>query len=390
MTNLPLTEDQRLVRDATREFAEGVIRPRVAERDEASEFPVDELEAAAEIGLLGMTIPEEYGGFPLDAVSIALVYEELARVSASVSVILSVHNTLVAAAIAQHGSEEVRDKYLPDMASGTRIGSYALTEPGAGSDAASIRTQAVADGDGFVLNGEKIFISSAGHAGVFVVFAVTDPDARTSQRITAFVVDREDAGLEVGPPEKKLGILASEINPVLFRDCYVPRSRVLGDVGAGFGVAMGALASGRIGIAAQAVGIAAAALEASTQYATERTQFGQRIADFQAIQWKLADMATGLEAARLLVWNAARLKDAGEEYAREASQAKLFASELATRSASDAVQIHGGYGYLRSFGVERLYRDAKITEIYEGTSEIQRLVIARSLLQEATKGAGSR
>lgn len=380
MTNLPLTEDQRLVRDATREFAEGVIRPRVAERDEASEFPVDELEAAAEIGLLGMTIPEEYGGFPLDAVSIALVYEELARVSASVSVILSVHNTLVAAAIAQHGSEEVRDKYLPDMASGTRIGSYALTEPGAGSDAASIRTQAVADGDGFVLNGEKIFISSAGHAGVFVVFAVTDPDARTSQRITAFVVDREDAGLEVGPPEKKLGILASEINPVLFRDCYVPRSRVLGDVGAGFGVAMGALASGRIGIAAQAVGIAAAALEASTQYATERTQFGQRIADFQAIQWKLADMATGLEAARLLVWNAARLKDAGEEYAREASQAKLFASELATRSASDAVQIHGGYGYLRSFGVERLYRDAKIGQIYEGTSNLQLQTIAKQLL----------
>jgi hypothetical protein len=296
----------------------------------------------------------------------------------------------VSSAIAALGTDEVRARYLPDLATGKRIGSYALTEPEAGSDAASIKTRAVRDGDGFRITGEKIFISSAGHAGLFVVFAVTDLEARTSRRISAFVVDRDDAGLEVGPPEKKLGILASEINPVYLRDCFVPGSRLLGTVGGGFGVAMGALSTGRIGIAAQAVGIASAALELALSYAQERRQFGQPIASFQAIQWKLADMATGLEAARLLTWNAARLKDAGEEYGREASQAKLTASELAVRSANDAVQILGGYGYLRSYGAERLYRDAKITEIYEGTSEIQRLVIARSLVQHESQGAASR
>jgi alkylation response protein AidB-like acyl-CoA dehydrogenase len=381
MTSLALTSDQETLRSAAREFASGVVAPRAAERDASEAFPDEEIAAAAEIGLLGMAIPEQYGGFPIDAVSVALVYEELARASASVSVILSVHNTLVSSAIAAHGSDATKDAFLPDLASGARIGSYALTEPSAGSDAASIRTRAVPDGGGFRISGEKIFISSAGHAGVFVVFAVTDPDARTSQRITAFAVDRDSEGLDVGPREKKLGILASEINPVVFRNCYVPRKHVLGEVGSGFGIAMGALSSGRIGIAAQAVGIAAAALDLSLEYATARQQFGQPISDFQAIQWKLADMATGLEAARLLTWNAARLKDAGKPFGREASQAKLFASELAVRAANDAVQIHGGYGYLRSFGVERLYRDAKITEIYEGTSEIQRLVISRSLLE---------
>jgi alkylation response protein AidB-like acyl-CoA dehydrogenase len=381
MTSLALTSDQETLRDAAREFASGVVAPRAAERDATETFPDDEIAAAAEIGLLGMVIPEQYGGFPIDAVSIALVYEELARASASVSVILSVHNTLVSAAIAAHASEATKEAFLSDLASGARIGSYALTEPSAGSDAASIRTRAVADGGGFRISGEKIFISSAGHAGVFVVFAVTDPSERTSRRITAFAVDRASEGLEVGPPEKKLGILASEINPVSFRDCYVPREHVLGEVGGGFGIAMGALDSGRIGIAAQAVGIAAAALDISLDYASTREQFGRPISEFQAIQWKLADMATGLEAARLLTWNAARLKDAGRPFGREASQAKLFASELAVRSANDAVQIHGGYGYLRSFSAERLYRDSKITEIYEGTSEIQRLVIARSLLE---------
>lgn len=381
-SQLPLNEDQTAIRDVTREFATDVVAPKAAERDEAQEFPTEEVAAAADVGLLGMTIPEEFGGFPLDAVSIALAYEELARASASVSVILSVHNTLVASAIARHGTPDVRERYLPDMAAGTRIGSYALTEPEAGSDAASIKSRAERVDGGYRISGEKVFISSAGHAGVIVFFAVTDPEARTSQRITAFVVDPADDGVSIGPPEKKLGILASEICAVHLNQCVVPNDRVLGEVGGGFSVAMSLLSSGRIGIAAQAAGIAAAALDAGTAYAKTRKQFGQPISDFQAIQWKLADMATGLEAARLLIWNAARLRDAGQPYGTEASQAKLFASELAVRAANDAVQIHGGYGYLKSYGVERLYRDAKITEIYEGTSEIQRLVIARSLLRD--------
>ncbi|CAN5672499.1 acyl-CoA dehydrogenase family protein [soil metagenome] len=381
-SQLPLSPDQIAIRDATREFAAGTVEPRAAERDESQEFPADEVIAAAEIGLLGMTILEEYGGFPLDAVSIALAYEELARASAAVSVILSVHNTLVASAISRHATREVRERYLPDMATGKRIGSYALTEPEAGSDAASIKTRAERVSGGYRITGDKVFISSAGHAGVFVVFAVTDPSSSTSRRISAFVVDPADDGLHVGPAEKKLGILASEICAVNLADCFVPDDRVLGQVGEGFGVAMSLLSAGRIGIASQAAGIAAAALDASRDYAKTRKQFGQPISEFQAIQWKLADMATGLEAARLLIWNAARLKDAGLPYATAASQAKLYASELAVRAANDAVQIHGGYGYLKSYGVERLYRDAKITEIYEGTSEIQRLVISRSILSE--------
>ncbi len=381
-TQLPLTSDQVAIRDVTREFAQEVVAPLADERDENQEFPAKEVEAAAAVGLLGMTIPEDYDGFPLDAVSIALAYEELAKVSASVSVILSVHNTLVAQAIAEHATDQVRGTYLPDMASGARIGSYALTEPEAGSDAASIRTRAIRVEGGYELSGEKVFISSAGHAGVIVAFAVTDPDMRTSQRITAFVVDPADDGVEVGPPEKKLGILASEICSIRFDRCFVDDSCVLGTVGGGFGIAMGLLSSGRIGIAAQAAGIAAAALEKSRDYAMTRKQFGSPISDFQAIQWKLADMSTDLEAARLLIWNAARLKDAGMPYSTEASQAKLFSSQVAVKAANEAVQIHGGYGYLKSYGVERLYRDAKITEIYEGTSEIQRLVISRSILSE--------
>lgn len=382
-SQLPLNADQIAIRDVTREFATDVVAPKAAERDETQEFPAEEVAAAADVGLLGMTIPEEYGGFPLDAVSVALTYEELARASASVSVILSVHNTLVASAIARHATPSVRERYLPDMAAGRRIGSYALTEPEAGSDAASIKSRAEREDGGFRITGEKVFISSAGHAGVIVFFAVTDPGARTSQRITAFVVDPDDSGVEIGPPEKKLGILASEICAVNLNQCFVPDDRVLGEVGGGFSIAMGLLSAGRIGIAAQAAGIAAAALDAGTAYAKTRKQFGQPISEFQAIQWKLADMATGLEAARLLIWNAARLRDAGLPYGTEASQAKLFASELAVRAANDAVQIHGGYGYLKSYGVERLYRDAKITEIYEGTSEIQRLVISRSLLRDS-------
>jgi alkylation response protein AidB-like acyl-CoA dehydrogenase len=329
---------------------------------------------------MGMAVPEDLGGYPLTAASTALVYEEISRASASVAVILSVHNSLTCNAINRYGSPDVKERLLPRLASGELIGAYCLTEPQAGSDAAAITTRAVEDGDYWRISGQKAFITSGAHAGVYVVFAVTDPEARTSRRMTAFAVERDTPGIEVAPKEKKLGLLASEINGISFDNVLVSEAHVLGEVGGGFGVAMSLLASGRIGIAAQAVGIAQAALDAGLAYAKERKQFGKPIAEYQAIQWKLADMATEIDAARLLVRQAALLKDAGQEYIRQASQAKLFASELATRAAGHAIQIHGGYGYIRDFGVERLYRDAKATELYEGTSEIQRLVIARQLL----------
>jgi alkylation response protein AidB-like acyl-CoA dehydrogenase len=382
-----LTEDQITLRDMTREFARKTVAPLAAERDERAEFPAEEIEAGAQVGLLGLAVPEEFGGWPVDAVTMALVYEEISRASAAMSLILSVHNSLTSTAINRWGQASVREHFLPKLASGEYIGAYALTEPSAGSDAASIQTRAVRTDKGYVINGRKMFISSALHAGVFVVFTVTEPEERTSRRITAIAVERGTPGLKVGTKERKLGLLASEIAEVILDDCEVPAENVLGEPGRGFGIAMELLDAGRIGIAAQAAGIAAAALDASLSYATTREQFGRPISDYQAIQWKLADMATELQAARLMIWHAARLKDSGKPFSREASQAKLFASELANRAASQAVQIHGGYGYLKDFGVERLYRDAKATELYEGTSEIQRMVIARHLLREQQQAA---
>jgi alkylation response protein AidB-like acyl-CoA dehydrogenase len=332
------------------------------------------------MGFMGLAVPDDLGGMPLPATSVAIVYEEISRASASVAVILSVHNSLTCNAIDQYGSAELKERLLPRLAAGELIGAYCLTEPQAGSDASAIQTRAVEDGDNWRINGQKAFITSGAHAGVYIVFAVTDPEARTSRRMTAFVVERDTPGIEVAPKEKKLGLLASEINGISFDDVVVSDANVLGEPGGGFGVAMSLLATGRIGIAAQAVGIAQAAFDAGLRYARERKQFGRAIAEYQAIQWKLADMATEIDAARLLVRQAALMKDAGLDYTRQASQAKLYASELATRAAGHAIQIHGGYGYIRDFGVERLYRDAKATELYEGTSEIQRLVIARQLL----------
>lgn len=372
-------EEQTLV-EAVREYVVRDVAPRASARDDSSSFPTEELCAAASMGFMGMAVPEDLGGFPLSAASTALVYEEISRASASVAVILSVHNSLTCNAIHQYGTTELKQRLLPRLATGESIGAYCLTEPQAGSDAGAIATRAVEDGDSWRISGRKAFITSGAHAGVYVVFSVTDPDARTSRRMTAFVVERDTPGIEVAPKEKKLGLLASEINGIVFDDVVVSDAYVLGEVGGGFGVAMSLLATGRIGIAAQAVGIAQAALDAGLAYAKERKQFGKAIAEYQAIQWKLADMATEIDAARLLVRQAALLKDAGVDYVRQASQAKLFASELASRAAGHAIQIHGGYGYIRDFGVERLYRDAKATELYEGTSEIQRLVIARQLL----------
>ena len=372
-------EEQTLV-EAVREYVARDVAPRVSDRDEAGSYPSEELRAAASMGFMGMAVPEDDGGFPLSATSTAIVYEEISRASASVAVILSVHNSLTCNAIDQYGSPDVKGRLLPRLASGALIGAYCLTESQAGSDVSAIQTRAIGDGDDWRISGQKAFITSGAHAGVYIVFAVTDLEARTSRRMTAFVVERETPGIEVAPKERKLGLLASEINGITFDNVVVPDANVLGEVGGGFGVAMSLLATGRIGIAAQAVGIAQAALDAGLAYAKDRKQFGKAIAEYQAIQWKLADMATEIDAARLLVRQAALLKDAGSDYVRQASQAKLFASELATRAAGHAIQIHGGYGYIRDYGVERLYRDAKATELYEGTSEIQRLVIARQLL----------
>ncbi|CAN5579045.1 acyl-CoA dehydrogenase [soil metagenome] len=377
-----LTPEQLMLRDTVRDYARVEILPRVAERDRSGTFPDEEIRAAAETGLMGLAVPEEYGGYELDAVTTAIVYEEVSRASAAVSVILSVHNSLAAGATTLFGSEVVRERYLPLLASGGLLGAYCLTESDAGSDAGSITTRAVLDGDHYHLTGRKLFVTSGAHAGVYVVFAVTDPGASKSRRISAFLVDRDTDGLSVSPKEEKLGLLASEINEVVFEDCAVPTENLLSEAGGGFGIALTLLNAGRIGIASQAVGIAQAALDASLNYAVSREQFGRPIAEFQAIQWKLADMATQIDAARLLVRNAAAMKDAGEEFGRQAAQAKLFASELCSRAASDAIQIHGGYGYIRDYGVERLYRDAKATELYEGTSEIQRMVIARALLAD--------
>lgn len=380
-----LTSEQLMLRDTVREFARAEVTPRVMDRDRSGSFPDDEIRSAADVGLMGLAVPEEFGGIELDAVSTALVYEEVSRASAAVSVILSVHNSLVAAGTNLFGSEAARESYLPRLATGELLGAYCLTESDAGSDAGSITTRAIQEGDSYRLTGQKLFVTSGAHAGVYVVFAVTDPEVRKSRRMSAFLVDRDTAGLSVSPKEDKLGLLASEINEVVFDDCMVPVCNLLGERGAGFGIALTLLNSGRIGIASQAVGIAQAALDASVSYAMSREQFGQPIANFQAVQWKIADMSTHIDAARLLVRQAATLKDAGEEFGRQAAQAKLFASELCTRAASDAVQIHGGYGYIRDYGVERLYRDAKATELYEGTSEIQRMVIARSVLADANR-----
>lgn len=375
------TDEQRMLVDTVREFARTTITPTVAELDQRAEFPAQALAGAAELGLLGMVVPDAYGGADLDPLSVVFVYEEIARASASLAVILSVHNTLVCGGIREFGTEAQRERYLPQLANGALLGAYALTESSAGSDAASIQTTAQRQGNGYRLNGGKRFITSAEHAGLFILFVVTDLEARSSRRISAFLLEAGTPGFTIGRRELKLGLRSSEINDLILSDVDLPLDARLGEEGAGYPMALSLLASGRIGIAAQAVGITQAALDCSLTYAQERQQFGRPIAEFEAIQWKLADMATELEAARLLTYRAAARKRDGQPYARAAAQAKLFASRVAVRAADAAVQIHGGYGYIAEYPAERLYRDAKATELYEGTSEIQRLVIARDLLR---------
>lgn len=376
-----LSDEQRAVRDKARAFARDVLAPTVDEKDHRQEFPVEELRAAAGVGLTGLAVPERFGGTPADAVATAAVYEEVARVSASACVILSVHNSLAAHIIDRFGSEEQCARYLPRLAQGEILGSYALTEAESGSDAGAMKTTARRAGDEWVLNGRKQFITTAPYAGLFVVFAITDPGVRPADGVSAFLVEPDFPGFSLGPEAFKMGLLSSKICEVRFDELRVPAANLLGHEGRGFRMALELLDTGRIGIGAQAVGIAQAALDAALARSRERRQFGQPISQFQAIQWKLADMQVRTAASRLLVHRAAALKDAGQPFGREAAEAKLFASETAKFCADEAVQIYGGYGYLKSHPVERYYRDAKACEIYEGTSEIQRLVIARHLLK---------
>jgi butyryl-CoA dehydrogenase len=327
-----------------------------------------------------MPYPEKVGGAGADYVSYVIAVEEVSRACASTACILSAHTSLATWPVYRFGSQAQKDRYLPDMASGRRLGAFALTEPGAGTDAAAGTTTAMAHADGYALNGSKIFITNAPYADVYIVFAKTDPE-RGARGMSAFIVEKDTPGLSVGEAEHKLGIRGSSTPPLYFADCRIPRDALLGQEGEGFKIAMQTLDGGRIGIAAQALGIAQAALDASVAYAKERVQFGKPIAALQAIQWMIADMATQVDAARLLVYRAAWCVDNGRPYSTEGAMAKLFASETATRVADRAIQIHGGYGYTESYPVERNYRDAKITELYEGTSEVQRMVISRSYLR---------
>jgi alkylation response protein AidB-like acyl-CoA dehydrogenase len=379
-----LTREQEMLRDAVRAFAEEVLKPRAAELDRTREFPRDNYRRCAELNLTGVMVPEAYGGAGLDSVSYVIVIEEVSRACASTGVILSVNNSLFCAPVLAFGTEDQKRRFLVPHARGEKIGAYGLSEPGSGSDAAALRTSAVRKGDRYVLNGSKVFVTNGVAADTFVVYATVDPKLK-HRGICAFLVERGATGLRLGKAEHKMGITCSGSTEIVFEDCEVPAENLLGVEGEGFKVAMATLDGGRIGIAAQALGIGRAALEESVSYSRTRQAFGRPIAELQAIQWKLANMATELEAARLLAYRAAWARDTSPRHSLEASMAKLFASEACMRAAKEAVQIHGGYGYINEYTVERLFRDAKITEIYEGTSEIQRLVIAKEIL----KGAGA-
>ena len=375
-----LTDEQQLIRDAVREFAEAEIVPIAAEIDRDHRFPAELLPKLAEMNLMGMTFPEKEGGAGADYVSYVIAVEEISRACASTGIIMSSHNSLATWPIYTFGSRAQKDQYMHDMTSGRRLGAFALTEPAAGTDAAAGTTTATPTADGYALNGSKMFISNAPHAEVYIVFAKTDPD-RGTRGISAFIVEKDTPGFAVGEAEHKMGIRGSSTPPLYFTDCRVPKEALLGEEGEGFKIAMATLDGGRIGVSAQALGIAQAALEASVDYAKERVQFGKPIANLQAIQWMIADSALEVDAARLLVYRAAACVASGRPYSTEGAMAKLFASETATRVAGRAIQIHGGYGYTEAYPVERNYRDAKITELYEGTSEVQRMVIARSALR---------
>jgi len=379
--NFELTEEQKMVRETIRDFAETEIKPGVRERDEKAEFPTEAIKKLGELGFMGMQVPEQYGGTEMDALSYVITLEEVARVDASTCVIMSVNNSLFSNPILQFGSEFLKNKYLPLTSSGEKLGAYSLSEPQSGSDAKAMLTTATRDGDSYILNGVKNWVTSGISSDYVVVFAKTDKDAG-HRGISAFVVEKGLPGFTTGKKEDKLGIRGSDTCELIFENCRIPAENLIGEEGQGFKIALATLDVGRIGIASQALGIAQGALEQATQYARERHQFGKPIGMFQGVGFKLADMATRVDAARLLVYRAAWLKDQGKTIGEKASMAKMFASDTAMYVTTEAVQIHGGYGYIREFGVERMMRDAKITQIYEGTNEIQRLVISRHLLAD--------
>ncbi|WP_094605664.1 Acyl-CoA dehydrogenase, short-chain specific [Sporomusa silvacetica DSM 10669] len=375
-----LTEEQKTMQKLVREFAEKEVAPGAAERDEKEEFSREIADAMGEMGFAGICFPEKYGGAEVDVLSYILAVEELSRADAGVGITLSATVSLCAWPIFNFGTEEQKQKYLIPLTEGTKQGAFGLTEPNAGTDAASQQTVAVLDGDNYVLNGSKIFITNAGEAEIYVVFAMTDK-SKGVKGITAFILEKGMPGFTFGKKEHKMGIHSSMTNELIFQDVKVPKENMLGKEGQGFKIAMATLDGGRIGVAAQALGIAQAALENAVKYSKERVQFGKSISSNQAIGFMLADMATKVDAARLLVYRAAYLKDQGLPYSKEAAMAKMYASDVAMEVSTDAVQIFGGYGYSREYPVERLMRDAKITQIYEGTNQVQRMVISGSLLR---------
>ncbi len=378
------TEEQLMIQSMVRDLARTEFAPKAMERDKTKEFPVDNLKKLGELGLMGMMVPPDYGGSGADTVSYVLALAEVAYACASTAVVMSVHNSIVCESILRSGTEDQKKKYLPGLASGEILGAFALTEPNAGSDPARQTTKAVFEGDRYVLNGTKRFTTTGKNAGLIIVTAKTDETAR-HKGISAFLVEQDTPGLTVGPLEDKMGLRASDTADLIFEDCQIPAENRLGNEGDGFLIAMTGLDGGRIGIAAQSVGVAQAAFDASVQYTREREQFGQSISKFQGLRWIVADMATEIEAARLMMLSAAAMKDNGENFTLQASMAKLFASEMVNRITAKAVQLHGGYGFTKEYPVERFYRDARVFTIYEGTSEIQRVVISNLIFRDKRK-----
>ena len=380
-----LSKEHEMVRRLFKEFAENEVKPLAQEVDETEQFPRGTVEKMAKLGFLGIPVPKEYGGQGCDILTYAMCVEELSKVCGTTGVIVSAHTSLCCDPILTYGTEEQKQKYLVPLAKGEKLGAFGLTEPGAGTDAQGQQTKAVLDGDEYVLNGSKIFITNGKEADVYIIFAITgvdvDAKGRSKKRISAFIVEKGTPGFTFGTKEKKMGIRGSATYELIFTDCRIPKENMLGQEGKGFGIAMHTLDGGRIGIAAQALGLAEGALETTIEYVKERKQFGRPIGAFQNTQFQLADMATKTQAAQLMVYKAARAKDTQKVYSVEAAMAKLYAAEVAMEVTTKAVQLHGGYGYTREYDVERMMRDAKITEIYEGTSEVQRMVISGNLLK---------
>ena len=376
-----LSEDQIMMRDSAREFADKRLKDIAEELDAKATMPDELLAETGELGYFGLLAPDQYGGLEVDMLSYALVIEEIARKCAGLAITLSVHNSLTIGAIATYGTDENKEKFLPKLATGEFIGAYSLSEPDSGTDAGSLKTTAIADGDHYILNGTKNWVSTAKWAKVFVVFVLTNPEAG-SKGISCLIVEPETEGMSLGVPEKKMGLKCSDTRDISFLDAKVPKANLLGEEHNGFKIALSLLDNGRIGVASQALGIAQEAFNEALNYSKERKQFGRPICDFQAIQFKLADMAMRIDCARLMTYRAAVLKDTDGRYSKEISMAKLYASETANYVANQALQIHGGYGYVKEYPVERYFRDARVTEIYEGTSEAQRIVISRDLLKD--------